>query len=441
MNLQVSGDASALSLVRANPVLGRLSPAALDGLMQSAQMVEVGAGEILVRQGEHSDCAYLILAGEFNVCVATAFGEVSLAVVSGGVLIGEIGVFAELPRTATIRARGTARVLRFERSHLLQAGENEPALLRSIITRLGGQISGFNQAIGLYTDAVSALEQDDFNLGILEALRQPVPELMNFSQSFCRMAEQIVRQRRHQAEMASAAAIQRAMLPETLPTDLFASRFEIEAHMQPAREVGGDLYDVFAADADHIVVTIGDVCGKGVPASLFMAVTQTVIRLAVHAPQDLGAEITRANQLLVAGNREMMFATLFCAVIEISSGKTTYCNCGHNPPLLLRRNETAFEALAACGPPLGIDEAIAYKAGSLTLAPGDRLFFYTDGVSEAEDPLSAQFGMDRLQAALLETRAGSARATLDEVIERVTAFSNGAPQSDDITCISLVRAD
>ncbi len=438
-NSDKSADASPLSLALSNPILGHLSPSAIEQLLKLGQPVDIGPGEVLVRQGDHSDCAFLILDGELEVCVATAYGEVPLAFVSRGVLIGEIGVFAELPRTATVRARDGARALRFERAHLQQAGDNEPALLRSIIARLGGQIGSFNRAIGLYTDAVSALERDDFDLTILDALRQPIPELMDFAQSFCQMAEQIVLRRAQHAEMTSAAAIQRAMLPGTLPTDLVEGQFDIHAHMKPAREVGGDLYDVFSVDADRVVITIGDVCGKGVPASLFMAVTQTVMRLVVHSAQNLQTEIGTANELLVASNREMMFATLFCCVLDISSGMMTYCNCGHNAPLLLRKGEGSFEALPASGLPLGIDKDIPYTVRSLVLAPGDRLFLYTDGVTEAEDPQSAQFGTDRLERALLAARAQSARKAVEHVVECVAEFSNGAAQSDDITCISLVR--
>jgi phosphoserine phosphatase RsbU/P len=440
LQMNDSPQGTALSLATSNPVLGRLPPAAIAQLIAHAEPVTIEAGEVLVRQGDHSDCAFLILDGDLQVCVATAYGDVPLAVVSSGVLIGEIGVFAELPRTATVRAKTTSHALRFQREHLLQAGNNEPELLRSIITRLGGQIGSFNRAIGLYTDAVSALEREDFDLGILDALRQPIPELMDFSESFCRMAEQIVRRRAQLAEMASAAAIQRAMLPDELPSDLVAGGFDVHARMEPAREVGGDLYDVFRLDADHVAITIGDVCGKGVPASLFMAVTQTVMRVALRSAENLQAEIALANALLVAGNREMMFATFFCCVLNLRSGSLTYCNCGHNPPLLLRQGETTFEALNASGPPLGIDKDIVYTARTLTLEAGDRLFLYTDGVNEAEDAQTAQFGMERLEQTLLATRDQTAKATVAQLVEAIAAFSNGAPQFDDITCVALGRS-
>jgi phosphoserine phosphatase RsbU/P len=366
---------------------------------------------------------------------------VPLARVSAGALIGEIGVFAELPRTATVRAEVAARVLRLGRADLLRASDKDPELSRSIIGRLGGQIANFNHALGLYTNAVSALERDDFDLSILDQLRKPIPELLDFAQSFRRMAEQIVRQRRQQAEMASAAEIQRAMLPNALPTNLIDGRFDIHAKIKPAREVGGDFYDIIALDENRIAVTIGDVCGKGIPAALFMAVTQTVMRVVLRSGETLGAEIAAANERLVAGNEQMMFATMFCGVLDVRSGVLTYCNCGHNPPLLVRGGNGPFERLPTGGPPLGIMDSLVCVPESITLTPGDCLFLYTDGVTEAEDPEAAQFGMERLENAISQVTERSARGLVENVMKRVAEFANGAPQSDDITCAALVCND
>ena len=253
------------------------------------------------------------------------------------------------------------------------------------------------------------------------------------------MAAEIVQRRAREAEMASAAAIQRAMLPSTLPDDEFTnSQLDIFARMIPAREVGGDLYDILKLDENRVIITIGDVCGKGVPASLFMAMTQTVMRLVVRSSQDLGTEVASANNLLTANNRETMFTTLFCGVFDVSAGTLTYCNCGHNPPLVLRRGESTFETLRPSGPALGIMEDISYKPGSVTLAPGDVLLLYTDGVTEAENRQSAQFGETRLEQAILAVHDQPARRIVEHLVERVIDFADGAPQSDDITCIAVV---
>jgi phosphoserine phosphatase RsbU/P len=429
------------ALARSNPILAALSSDEITKLIEGGERVDFAAQDALVRQGERGNCAYLILEGDLEVLVRTAYSEVLIARLSHGALIGEIGVFADLPRNATVLARSGVSALRLDRRHLIEAGCANPALLRSVISRLGTMISRFNSAIGLYTNAVAALEQDNFDISILDELKQPSPELADFAEHFRRMAEQIVERRARQAEMASAAAIQRAMLPNTQPANLVQGAFDLFTHMIPAREVGGDLYDVVELGENRVVISIGDVCGKGVPAALFMAVTQTVMRLLVRSGEHLQAEIAAANDLLVANNRESMFATLFCGVIDVASGTMTYCNCGHNPPLVLRKGADNFESLGACGPPLGLIDSVTYTPRSVGFAPGDVLLLYTDGVIEAENSGFVQFGARRLEQAIVEMRGQSARSVVEHVVGRVAEFTAGAPQSDDITCIALVRQE
>ncbi len=252
------------------------------------------------------------------------------------------------------------------------------------------------------------------------------------------VAAQAAQRRAHEAEMASAAAIQRAMLPGAGQSDFAEGRLDIFAHMIPAREVGGDLYDILKLDGDRVMVSIGDVCGKGVPASLFMAVTQTIMRLVVRFDQDLKTEINSANNLMAANNREEMFTTLFCGLLDVTSGTMTYCNCGHNAPLVLRKAASTFETLLPCGPPLGVLDDSNYVPRSIALTPGDVLVLYTDGVTEAENIQKAMFGTKQLEEAVLEKRGAPARDVVEHVIARVTAFAKGAVQSDDITCVAVV---
>jgi phosphoserine phosphatase RsbU/P len=132
---------------------------------------------------------------------------------------------------------------------------------------------------------------------------------------------------------------------------------------------------------------------------------------------------------------------MFCGVLDVRSGTMTYCNCGHTPPLLLRRADGSYEKLSAGSPPLGIMDSIACAPRSVALAPGDLLFLYTDGVTEAEDSQEVQFGVARLQKALSETANRPAHEIVESVMARVAEFADGASQSDDITCAALVRND
>ena len=134
-----------------------------------------------------------------------------------------------------------------------------------------------------------------------------------------------------------------------------------------------------------------------------------------------------------------MFTTLFCGVIDVPSGTMTYCNCGHNPPLVLRRGESTFEPLRNCGPPLGIVDDISYVPRSIALAPGDMLLLYTDGVTEAETSQAAQFGDEASRAGDSRDARPTCAQVVEHVIKRVAEFAKGAPQSDDITCVAVVR--
>lgn len=429
----------AFALARSGSIFRHLPDEAIERLFSCGQQVVFEPGQLLIRQGESSDCAYLVLDGTVEVLVQTDHGEVILATLGAGALFGEIGALAGVVRSATVRANGRLRALRLKRTDLLETGEANPRLLLSVIGHLGEQITRFNNAMALYTSAVAALEAGNFDVSILDELRQPTAELMDFAVHFRRMAEQIILRRAQEAEMASAAAIQRAMLPTSVPKNLIGSPFDVHMHILPAKQVGGDLYDLVELDDDHVAVTIGDVCGKGVPASLFMAVTQTITRLVIRSGVNLKVEVEKANRLLVAQNKENLFTTWFCAVLNVRSGAVMYCNCGHNPPLLLRRGTGEIETLPNCGPPLGIMEEIAYTPRSVQLDPEDLLLLYTDGITEAENPTAEQFGSGRLRQVLMATEGQPAHAVIGEVAAAVTRFVDGAAQSDDITCLVIRR--
>src|SRR5258705_2694685 len=185
-----------------------------------------------------------------------------------------------------------------------------------MMLQLGRRFETFNKAIGFYSHALGALEREDFDLSLLDDLMHPLPELVDFSRSFVRLAEQITLRRAHREEMANARAIQESMLPFDDVLEHCKNYVEVDAKMRPAREVGGDLYDFFLIDSDRLAITVGDVCGKGIPAALFMAMTQMVMRYMLRQEPDVGAATTAGNALLAASNREMMFTTLFCSVLN-----------------------------------------------------------------------------------------------------------------------------
>jgi sigma-B regulation protein RsbU (phosphoserine phosphatase) len=432
-----AGTSTLIGVVRDHPTFAPLSEATVAELVSRGTVVAFAPGQPLVTQGEASDAAFLLIAGEVEVVVESSYGPVQLAVLPSHSLIGDLGIFASLPRTATVRARSPVQALRMARDDILRIGRDNPALLLSIIGQLGQRLNTINQAVGFYTNALAALERQDFDPAILDELLNPVPELVDFAQTFRKMAEQIILRRTQREEMANAAAIQRAMLPPALAPESCGGRVQIHAEMRPAREVGGDFYDYFPIDERRLAMVIGDVSGKGVPASLFMAMTRTVIRLVSREGVDLAGGISRANELLSAENASAMFVTLFYGVLDVMDGTLTYCNCGHNPPFVLRA-DGGSEALRRTGLPLALMPDARYSMRSVTLAPGERVLLYTDGVTEASRSDDSEFGEARLMEAIEALRHGSARELVDGIMRRLDDYAAGAPQFDDITCLALL---
>ena len=411
---------------------------ALDVVLKSLPQIHLNPGEILVQQGEASDAAFFLSQGTVSVYAETLFGSVPLATIHAPQLIGEIGVLADLPRTATIKAVTPVTAHRITRSELLEIGRKSPDLLLFIIGQLGRQLDAVNRAVSLYTNALAALEKREFDSRILEQLENPPPQLAEFSAAFHRFSSQILDKRRQHDELASAAIIQQSFLPKTSNLAAIESVLELHAEMRPAREVGGDFYDFFMLDADHLAIAIGDICGKGIAASLFMAVVVTVLRTAAHEEKDVASTIARANAVLCRDNASSMFATAFYAVLNLRSGVLEYCNCGHNAPFqILSSGET--RSFPATGLPLALYADRSPAMARVTLGHSDTLVLFTDGVTEAMNLSQEEFG----DAALIETLAGSRGRPVTEIISRifstVDSFSQGAEQTDDITCIAIRR--
>ncbi len=426
-----------LELASGNALLGQLSRHALDHLLSCGSLVAIGAGEHLIRQGAPSDAAYLLVGGEVEVVIENSYGSVHLTRLSAGEVFGEVGVFTGLPRNASIVARGPVQALRFARDDILTAGNDSPVFLRSIMSTLGRQISTYYRALAFFAGALTAIEQRSFDFGILNDLMFPIPELISFSQTFRRFAEQIILRQAHNKDMDSAAAIQRAFLPDPLG-DAHASNLDIYAEMRPAKEVGGDLYDFFFVEESKLVITIGDVVGKGIPAALFMAVTQAAVRLALRQGGDLYKQIKAANNLLVSYNKETLFVTLFCGVVDLSTGSLTYCNCGHNPPLFIRSGQDRLDHLKLSGMPLALDSDFDYSSHEICLASGDCLVLFTDGITEATNAQDELFGEARLEQAVRNRRELRSIDLVKHIINAATEFTADAPQSDDMTCLALV---
>jgi sigma-B regulation protein RsbU (phosphoserine phosphatase) len=242
---------------------------------------------------------------------------------------------------------------------------------------------------------------------------------------------------RMQEELNVGRDIQRSMLPRVFPA--FPDRREIELYavLEPALEVGGDLYDFFLVDEHRLCFVIGDVSGNGVPAALFMAMTKTMVKTLAASDPSPASIVTHVNDALSADNDSCMFVTLYLGILNLRDGTLLTTNAGHNPPLL-KRQDGQFEWLTGIdGPMVGPMAGFAFKETTIQLGPGDELFLYTDGVTEADNRRRELFSNDRLKTVLAKSHAVSVVDRLGEVMQAVRTFAGEVPQADDITMLGL----
>lgn len=239
------------------------------------------------------------------------------------------------------------------------------------------------------------------------------------------------------AELNVATQIQADMLPSIFPAFQDREEFDIYAVMEPAKEVGGDFYDFFMVDDRHLAIVVADVSGKGVPAALFMVIGKTLIKDHTQPGWDLGSVFTKVNDLLCESNKEGLFITAFEGVLDLVTGEFCFVNAGHEIPFISKRGGSFEPYKIKPGFVLAGMEGIQYQNGSIQLEPGDRIFQYTDGVTEATNSENELYGMKRLEDVLGRNNLLSPSQLLPEIKKDIDAFVGEAPQFDDITMLCL----
>lgn len=253
----------------------------------------------------------------------------------------------------------------------------------------------------------------------------------------------VTEQERIKSELSIATKIQADCLENDFTAFNRLTAVNLTAHMKPAKEVGGDFYDVFMIDQDHLCFLIADVSGKGVPAALFMTMAKTHIKNFATVGLPLAEVAVRANNQLCYKNESGMFVTAFICVLDVRSGEVQFVNAGHNCPFV-QKQDGAFEMFRAkANLVFGLMEDVPYREQTLTLNPGDSIYLYTDGVTEALNPEQELFGDDRLYEILNRHRAqaGEPETFVQAIYREVQAFADGEPQADDITMLYVTRKE
>lgn len=318
------------------------------------------------------------------------------------------------------------------------------ALIKVVNTALVKPINSLASAASSYVEAkeegeVSALALLDIHTGdevenLSHALKRMERDINGYIENLTHVTAE---KERIGAELSVATHIQASMLPCIFPAFPNRREFDIFATMTPAKEVGGDFYDFFLVDDDHLAVVIADVSGKGVPAALFMVIAKTLIKDHTQSGKPPEEVFTEVNRQLCEANDENLFVTAWMGVLEISTGKLVYVNAGHNPPVIGRKNgETEFLRSRPGFVLAGLDFT-KYRAGSLELMPGDLLYLYTDGVTEATNTAQELYGEERLKRTLDANVSAAPEEIFKAVKKDLDDFVADAPQFDDITMLAM----
>ena len=247
-----------------------------------------------------------------------------------------------------------------------------------------------------------------------------------------RLLETTAAKERIEGELRVAHDIQMSILPKMLPPFPQREEFDLHAAMITAKEVGGDFYDFFEIDHTHLCLVIADVAGKGVPASLFMAVTKTLIKATAKAGRSAADILGAVNDEIARDNEQSMFVTVFCGVLDLETGEFVYTNAGHNPPILLRRDAAPDWLPTVPQLVVGAMPGTTYRSSSIILGRGDRLMLYTDGVTEAVDLDGAFYAEERLLRDVAQP-SETVRDGVEALVAAVETFAAGTEPADDIT--------
>lgn len=299
--------------------------------------------------------------------------------------------------------------------------------------------------LGLITDRVQSLGGDDLQF-VMEDDYRTGDEVEALAESFAKLSaktlqyvDEVTRvtaeKERIGAELNMATAIQASQLPRLFPAFPNRPEFDLFASMDPAKEVGGDFYDFFLVDDDHVGLVMADVSGKGVPAALFMMVSRLLLKSRLQGGENPAEALMNVNDQLCEDNEAEFFVTVWVAIVQISTGEGVAANAGHEHPVLRRAGGSYELVVYRHAPALGLMEGIPYAEHSFKINPGDSLFVYTDGVPEATNADGEVFGNDRMLKALNQNPDAAPEEVLANVRAGVDAFVGDAEQFDDLTML------
>ncbi len=314
---------------------------------------------------------------------------------------------------------------------LQRINEKNNPVLKSVIISAYGDMENIRTAMnrGAFDFLTKPIDFSDLELTVQRTMRQ-----LEVSRTALKVRDDLVAVQR---DLATATRIQQSLLPKTFPPFPHHPEIDLYAEMLTAKEVGGDFYDYYFIDEDRLAFAVGDVSGKGIPAAIYMAVSRTLLKAVANQVVNPGEVLRKLNTLLIPESESATFVTVFFGVLNIRTGELQFSNGAHNSPYLLKTSGMVGQLPLTDGSILGKIPHIDFETKRIKLEKGDTLFLYTDGVTEAMDPVFTQYEDVRLKLYLESTNGSGIRELIEGSIADLKKHTRGANQSDDITLLAL----
>jgi serine phosphatase RsbU (regulator of sigma subunit) len=399
------------------PLFADLPAEELDHLISALKVIDLKPGEVLFREGEVGEHLYVIAYGELEVLRAAGTAdELLLNVVRQGEYFGDMALI--MPggqRTATVRARTPSTLLVMTRGEFDELLKSFPLLAYAMVRVTSQRLDATNTAT--FRDLTEKNRQ----------LQKAYDELKDAQ-------EQLIEKERLERELKVAAEIQLSILPDVLPSP---EGVDFGAVIDPARQVGGDFYDVFPLTDKQIAVVIGDVADKGVPSAIFMARSHALIIAESDMNADPGELLRVVNMHITRLEKSTQFVTVLYGILDLETMDFKYARAGHEPPLLLSPSGEVTRLPHDPGMAIGLWEDVTLDQKQIHLERGSTMLLFTDGMTDCRDPLGVDFGLERIKQNLAQMTGVSAQEVCDRLLTSLRGHQRGSPQDDDVTLVAI----
>jgi phosphoserine phosphatase RsbU/P len=413
-------DEELVAVLRQVPLFSELPRGELKYLSYTLHTIEVEPNTLVFEEGETGETFAIVIQGHVDVVMSAGTTDEKLLTTLGpGEYVGEMSLL--IPggkRSASVRSQSHARMWIITREDFDELLHRQPHVAYAMIKVMSERLRRSDNAA--FRDLVEKNRELQTAYDDLKAAQA-----------------QIIEKERLEKELQLAAQIQVSILPRTFP---HALGFDFGGHMDPARAVGGDFYDIFQIDAHRVGVLIGDVADKGVPSAIFMARAHALLTAQGLEGKPPAAVLRSVNDYLTRLDPTNLFVTVIYGIVDIRSGEFTYARAGHELPMLVHANGEVFIPLMESSLPIGLFEQISYREQSILFAPGDSLLLFTDGMCDCRNPQGEEFGHQRLQDTFRALACRPAQAACDGLVQNLLDFRQEAFQDDDVTLVTVHRA-